>query len=382
MSLKQIIQQQIESQNGQTISFYDFMELALYHPQQGYYSQARQKIGKEGDFYTSVSVGTIFGEVLARTLAEMAEQLTGNENCYLIEFGGGSGALAQQILREWKQRFPQLLSRVEMIMIEKSPYHRELQQESLEGFKARWFNDWEAARKQLGEMNAVVYSNELLDAFPVYILEYNGTDWQEVRVTWDGEKDQFVEVLVNIGSDQLKSYLQREKPYIPKIAGYRIEVNLDAENWLRQIGQGLKQGYLLTIDYGYEREELYRPQRKDGTLMCYYQHQVSTDPLADPGNKDITTHIHFSALMELGAQIGVENLGLLRQRQFLINGGILNMLQDHQAGDLYYDAVAKRNRAIRQLIMPGGMGDTFQALVQAKGEVKRDLESLKPKGWM
>ena len=382
MSLLEKIKQQIEQQPDKSISFYEYMQLALYHPEEGYYCRARNKIGKAGDFYTSVSVGSVFGEVLAHSFAEMIEGQSGHKPWYLVEFGGGTGDLTYQILSEWEQSFPQLVEEVQVILIEKSPFHRQLQQDKLEGFKVQWFESWESVGEQLGSINGVVFSNELVDAFPIWLLEYQNQTWKEVRVGWEPGKDQLVETLEDISSPELLDYIQREEKYIPKINGYRIEVNLDAQKWLKSVIKGLDQGYLITIDYGYKREELYLPQRKRGTLLCYHQHLTSEDPLETPGDKDITTHVHFSLLMEEGSELGLHNLGYFTQRQYLMNGGILQRLQEHQETDPFHGLNSKRNRAIRQLIMPGGMGDTFKVLVQAKGSVKKELDCLKLKGWV
>jgi len=382
VSLLQIIKQQIEAQPEQSISFYDYMHLALYHPDKGYYSRSKNKIGKSGDFYTSVSVGSIFGEVLANGFAEMIEEQLNHQPCYLVEFGGGTGDLILHILNEWKRNFPHLVDKVNVILIERSPFHRQLQREKLDGFDVQWFETWEDAVKQFGSISGVVYSNELIDAFPVYLLEFHNGEWLEVRVSWDAETEQLVESLREISSPDLLDYIQHEESDIPKINGYRIEVNLDAKKWLTNVSTGLNQGYMVTIDYGYKREDLYLPQRKSGTLLCYHQHIASNNPLEDPGEKDITSHIHFSLLMEKGEELGLSNLGLFTQRQYLMNGGILNKLQEHQETNPLHGANSKRNRAIRQLIMPGGMGDTFKVLVQAKGAVKQELNCLKTKGWI
>lgn len=380
MSLQQVIQRKIEEQREGTISFYEYMQMALYHSEFGYYSREKIKIGKSGDFYTSVSVGSIFGEVLAHGFAEMIEKQLNQQPCYLIEFGGGTGDLTLQILNEWKNNYSHLIDVVQVILVEKSPYHRKLQQEKLVDFKVLWFENWEDAQHTFGKMSGVIFSNELIDAFPVYLLQYHDGRWQEVQVGYDS--GQFVERLKDITSPGLVEYIQREEKYIPKVNGYRIEVNLDMEKWLASVSEGLHQGYVVTIDYGYKREELYLPQRKTGTLLCYHQHTTSENALETPGEKDITTHVHFSLLMEKGEELGLHSLGFFTQRQYLMNSGILSKLQEHQETDPFVGLQSKRNRAIRQLIMPGGMGDTFKVLVQAKGGVEAELDCIKPKGWV
>lgn len=382
LALLEVIKQYIESDNRRSISFYTFMQLALYHDEYGYYSRSKQKIGKEGDFYTSVSVGDIFGGVLADVFAEMVDSFQGDSPLFLVEFGGGTGDLTRQILQAWEKDYPKLLSSIQPIMIEKSPYHRKLQQEKLSNYGVTWFQDYKEFISQVGRVKGVVFSNELLDAFPVYVIEYQDGNWKEVRVGWDDSSSQLCERLEQLAQPEVLEFLQREQKSIPKVEGYRIEVNAAAEEWLADTANGLAEGYLVTIDYGYLRENLYIPQRKRGTLLCYYRHTTADNPFYQPGEQDITTHINFSSLMEAGEKYGLENLGFFTQSQFLINGGILTKLQEHQESDPFNGVITKQNRAIRQLIMPGGMGDTFKVLVQGKGRVDKELESLKSKGWM
>ncbi len=382
MALLEVIKQYIESDNRRSISFYTFMQLALYHDEYGYYSRSKQKIGKEGDFYTSVSVGEIFGGVLADVFAEMVDSFQGDSPLFLVEFGGGTGDLTRQILQAWEKDYPKLLSSIQPIMIEKSPYHQKLQQEKLSNYGVTWFQDYKEFISQVGRVKGVVFSNELLDAFPVYVIEYQDGNWKEVRVGWDDSSSHLCERLEQLTQPEVLKFLQREQKSIPKVEGYRIEVNAAAEEWLADTANGLAEGYLVTIDYGYLRENLYIPQRKRGTLLCYYRHTAADNPFYQLGEQDITTHINFSSLMEAGEKHGLENLGFYTQSQFLINGGILTKLQEHQETDPFNGVITKQNRAIRQLIMPGGMGDTFKVLVQGKGRVDKELESLKSKGWM
>lgn len=382
MGLVDEIKIAIEKNNRNSISFYTFMQLALYHDEYGYYSRPKQKIGKEGDFYTSASVGDVFGEVLAGVFAEMAETFQEDSPFYLVECGGGTGDLTRQILQAWEKDDPKLLSRIQPIMIEKSQYHRKVQQEKLEKFGVNWFEDLKEFKAQAGEVRGIVFSNELLDAFPVYVIEYRDGIWKEVRVGWDDSALQFCERLELLDQPEVVEFLEREEKYIPKSEGYRIEVNVAAERWLEDTANGLTKGYLVTVDYGYLRESLYIPQRRRGTLLTYYRHTAADNPLSQPGEQDITTHINFSSLMEAGEKHGLNNIGFFTQSQFLINGGILAKLQEHQESDPFTGVITKRNRAIRQLIMPGGMGETFKVLVQAKGEVNMELEAMKPKGWI
>lgn len=382
MSLHEKIKNKIKQDPQLSISYYDFMDFALYEPELGYYSKSKVKVGKEGDFYTSSSVGDVFGETLGDIFADMLSRFSSGSPSYLIEFGGGNGELMAQILREWTKSKPDLLSQVRPIMIEKSEFHRSLQKEKLADFPVEWIQGWDELVSATGRVNGVVYSNELLDAFPVKVAEWHDGEWKEVRVGWNDEKAGFKEMLVEVKDPALQLYLNQEEPHIQKATGFRIEFNQDAGKWVDSIGKNMESGYLVTIDYGYLRSELYIPQRKRGTLMSYRQHEASEDVLNLPGEKDITSHVNFSYVIEEGQKQGLSHLGFFTQSQFLINGGILAKLQSHQESDPFRGAMSKRNRAIRQLILPGGMGDTFKVLVQGKGEVQREVLGLVSKGWV
>ncbi|MEW9667493.1 SAM-dependent methyltransferase [Ammoniphilus sp. 3BR4] len=382
MSLLEIIKNMIKQDPDHSISYYDYMELALYEPAIGYYSKEKVKVGKEGDFYTSSSVGDVFGETLGDIFADMMSRLSFNSPGCLVEFGGGNGELMAQILRKWVKSNPDLLRVVRPVMIEKSEFHRRLQKEKLADFPVQWFEEWSELVSAKDSINGVVYSNELLDAFPVKIAEWRNGEWKEVRVGWNEEKAELEERLVQVKDIDLLHYLKQEEPYIPKSLGYRVEFNQDAGSWIREIGRNMVSGYLITIDYGYLRPELYLPQRKRGTVMSYRQHIASEDVLDLPGEKDITSHVNFSYMIEEGEKHGLSHLGFFTQSQFLINGGILSKLQSHQESDPFHGAMSKRNRAIRQLILPGGMGDAFKVLVHGKGVARREVLGLEPKGWV
>lgn len=353
----------------QSISFYEFMNTALYHPQYGYYSKEKIKVGKEGDFYTSVSVGGVFAETLGDAIASFMDDLAaakipGQRGLHLIEFGGGNGVLALNLLDYWHKDYPELLETVQFVMVEKSPYHRKLQQEKLAGYPVRWFEDINQAGKELPEVTGVILSNELLDAFPVHLVEWNGSLWMEVRVGWDDAEGQFYEVLHPLNRAELLQYLAEEQ--VPRRKDLRAEINLDVSRWLTGVAHWLKHGYVLTIDYGWLREELYRPERRRGTLMCYRGHTANDNPYEHVGDQDITSHVNFSFLIQRGEELGLKKLEYSTQSQFLIQHGIFHKLQEHSDPDPFRSEAAKRNRAIRQLALPGGMGEVFKVLVQKK----------------
>ncbi|WP_127484824.1 class I SAM-dependent methyltransferase [Paenibacillus ehimensis] len=363
--LLQVIRERIERQQDRAISFRDYMDLCLYHPGLGYYMNSNRKIGRTGDFYTSASVGSVLGDMLAAYLRSFAETRTGD--ICLTEWGGGDGALARQMLDAIWRGSPELYGRLRFISVEKSPIHRGLQAEALAphtGLVSYYTaEEWHAAGPW---HNTLVFSNELPDAFPVHRIVSREAGWREIRVGWDHERKCLTEVEGPISGGGLEDFIRKEA--IPPRTGQRFEVNLDALRWLRAVAGSLGSGsMLLTIDYGHEREELYAPHRMNGTLLCYRKHQASDTPLQFPGEQDMTAHVNFSALMDAGKEAGLESSGLLTQKQFLLEQGLLDELSDHDARDPF-SPQARRNRAIRQLLLSDRMSELFKVLIQKKGE--------------
>ncbi|MBO8171163.1 MAG: SAM-dependent methyltransferase [Bacillaceae bacterium] len=359
------IRSEIENSGDRWMSFYTFMNRALYDPRHGYYMKERPKIGKEGDFYTSVSVGPIFGETLGEALYTYLKQIEPESGVtyHLVEFGGGTGDLALQILRYLDQTYPHILEQVTYVMVEKSPYHRRIQKDKLSGFPVVWVEDIQAGEEKLGGLTGILFSNEFLDAFPVYVVEWQQGKWMEVGVSWDHDRQTLTEVLKPLEKAEVTHYLDQEQ--VPQKEGYRTEVNLDALTWLESAAEWLDRGTIITIDYGMAGEDYHHPARNKGTLVAYYQHQMAENPYIRVGEQDLTSHINFSALIRRGEACGLRESEFISQSEFLIRHGILDRLQSHHDPDPF-SPKAKQNRAIRQLIMPGGMGETFKVLIQRK----------------
>ncbi|HJV45667.1 MAG TPA: SAM-dependent methyltransferase [Bacillota bacterium] len=383
MSLIETIKNLITISPESSISFYQFMELALYHPTYGYYCRNEEKVGKGGDFYTNASVGSVFGEILAGVFTEMGECIASENPIHLIEFGGGNGTLMKQVLSEWKHHYPNSMNQLKVVMIDRSSYHRSRQMQTLSDYDVIWAESLEEYSAAIeGSIQGIVFSNELIDAFPVHLVERRSGQWWEVCVGWDETANAFIERLRLLENKEILNFLQIEEASIPSMEGYRLEVNLDGVKWLENVAKRIQDGYIVTIDYGYERQELYISERCKGSIMCYKNHQAFENPLIGPGEMDITSHVNFSSLIEEGRKQGIDSLGLFSQSEFLINGGILDRLMEHQETDPFAGMMSKKNRAIRQLIMPGGMGSTFKVLVQAKGNCSRDLTKLQKRSWI
>ena len=349
MSLSDIVIQKIH-QDG-PISFRTFMDMALYYPGLGYYTSKKDKIGKMGDYYTSPNLTPAFGEMLGMQLEEMW-RILGEKDFTVVEMGAGTGLMSMDVLGYLKGN-PELSRGLDYCIVEKSPALRKEQQERL-GENARWCS----SLGELSGMTGCVFSNELVDAFPVHQVVMD----EELMEVFVDHKDGFVEIL-KPASDELNDYFAELGVVLPH--GYRTEVNLDAVKWVHELGRILEKGFVITIDYGYPSAELYQEYRNKGTIMCYYRHTASEYPYGHPGEQDITSHVNFSALSHWGIKNGLELCGFTDQAHFMMGLGIDEYLKKLQEKDPvnYW----KKMLPIKTLIME--MGETFKVLIQKKGVV-------------
>lgn len=341
------------------IPFADFMAQALYHPQYGYYMAPRQRIGKSGDFFTSSSVTAVFGRLVARQLAEMAE-LLGDANFQVVEQGGGEGHLALDILDALAVEAPRLYSRLTYTLIEVSQDNRQRQAGNLAAHAERlvWAdeNDWTIA-------SGCFLSNELVDAFPVHVVEKHAGALQEVFVV--SHDDAFVEELRAASNPLLAGHFAWLG--CGPVEGNRAEVNLAAPAWLRGVARRITRGFVLTIDYGYPAQELYALHRRAGTLMCYHRHQADDNPYERVGEKDITAHVDFTALRKAGDEVGLATLWFGEQYRFLLGLGFFEELVRLEAAAPTEKEARALRLTLKNLILPdAGMGETFKVLVQGK----------------
>lgn len=353
--LKEAIVRRIQSQGP--IPFRDFMEMALYHPQHGYYSSPREKMGREGDYLTSPEVSPLFGAMVGRQLHEMWEAMARPAPFEIVEMGAGSGALCRDIGRWARRNRPEFAAAISYAIVEVS--------EALRGRQRRAVGDvgnvsWSPALPQTIE--GCVLSNELVDSFPVHRLAVDGGQLRELFVGWDGRR--FVEELRPPSTTEIDAYFQR-LGLLPG-EGCRAEVNLAALGWMTDVGRALRRGFVLTFDYGHEAAELYAPWRRDGTLLCFYRHNPSGDPYARLGRQDITSQVDFTSLRRAGEEAGLCPLGLVSQGQFLAGLGIGEALAPPGEGDLNLEEYYARRRAVLELVDPAGLG-RIRVLVQAKG---------------
>ena len=374
--LRRLILSQIEERGA--IPFSQFMEWCLYHPEDGYYQSERMSIGRDGDFYTGPCVHPLFGGLIAKQLSQMSERL-GGAFFDVAEQGGGKGFLCKDILQWAKQKASAFYERLRYHLIETSPHLLKEQKERLlehqkEG-KVFWM-DSEAFEQGKALMEGCFLSNELVDAFPVHQVIFDRGILKEIYVTQD--HGQLKEQWGELSDPRIASYFQSMGINLQE--GQRAEVNLKALDWVEKVARCLTKGFVLTIDYGYLAKDLYGPHRRDGTLLCYYQHRTSENPYERLGEQDITSHVNFSSLIQKGEEVDLHLTGLVPQYQFLLALGLLQEMESLGRDMSEMDALRLR-LSLKHLIEPEmGMGEVFKVLIQHKGIHKPQLDGLRDLG--
>jgi SAM-dependent MidA family methyltransferase len=337
------------------ISFERFMELALYAPGAGYYERPDRRIGRQGDFYTSVSVGEVFGLLLAARWVEWS----GGDALQILEAGAHDGQLAADILRALERFYPDDLQRIDYRILEPSAPRRKAQQERLAPWagQVRWFAAWEEVTQVI---SGVIFANELLDAFPVRRLVWDASagGWFESGVTMEGGRLGWCRLPMEADPGGI---LPREmEPYLPD--GCIVELNPRAEAWWRCAASRVARGHLVTFDYGTEARGVPRPERLKGTLRAYYRHRVSGDLLARPGEQDLTADVDFGRIARVGEEAGLRTEEFIQQGRWLGEIGVALL----RAGGPASQWLQSRFRQFQTLTAPGHLGQTHRVLVQSR----------------
>jgi|ERR1035437_9152558 SAM-dependent MidA family methyltransferase len=375
--LSEIICREV-AQSG-ILPFARFMELALYCPVHGYYEIKKDNPGRHGDFYTSVGVGELFGQLLAFQFDEWLETLNPQPSTLnLVEAGAHDGQLAGDILTWLQLNRPELFDRVEYRVIEPSPRRQEWQKKTLEQYSShvRWFTNFHSIAANNSQsstptnrehatkvgvhnpqLNGVVFSNELLDAMPVHRFGWDAQNkkWFEWGVAVDGEKFAWAKIQPSAFSLQ-PSALESVLP-----DGYTIETCPAAEDWWREAANVLGHGKLLTIDYGFTADELFSPSRTRGTLRAYFRHHAGDDLLANVGEQDLTAHVNFSAIQAAGESVGLRTEIFSTQSQFLTQ-----ILGKASKDDSFGEWNTNQTRQFQTLTHPEHLGRAFRVLVQSR----------------
>jgi SAM-dependent MidA family methyltransferase len=350
--LVEIIRNEIGA-NG-PISFARFMELALYHPDRGYYASGRANIGRRGDFFTNVSVGSLFGRLLASQFAEIWEKLGRPRDFKIVEQGAHDGVFAADALSALRRSAGDCFAATSYCMIEPFPIWRERQQKNLREFAEK--TSWVASIDQIAPFVGIHFSNELFDSFPVHLIVSSGvangaTVWNEKFVTVAA--DNFAFATGNVG----RSGLQLDHlGFFP--AGFETEVNLAAPKLMSEIAAKLSRGIILTIDYGFSRTEFYALHRSQGSLQVRANQKKLSSPFQEIGLADISAHVEWTALAEVAQSSGATPVGFTDQHHFLT--GIISRFFPEADFD------ASEKRALQTLLHPEMLGRNFQALALGK----------------
>lgn len=355
-SLSEIIKDRIVT-NG-PISFRDFMEMALYYPELGYYSSTPDKIGKQGDYYTIPYFTNLYGKLVARQLEEMWTLLDKKEFS-IVEYGAGMGSFCRDILLQLKKN-KEFFKKIKYCIIEKSKAMRQKELLALNQVhtlfdKVYWYNSID----ELVPFSGCILANEVVDNFSVHKVIMKEDGLKEVFVDYDNS---FIEIL-KPARDKLKNYFAQLKVDLP--IGFCTEVNLEAIEWIKNISASLERGFVLTLDYGYPSSELYQSNRRLGTLVCYNKHTINDLPYNNIGQQDITSHVNFSALELWGKKNGLMNCGFTNQSQFLLGLGLTEHLRTIEENEKNNYKVKEKLLFLHTLLM--SMGKKIKVLIQQKG---------------
>ena len=347
------------------ITFAEFMELALYHPEGGYYAQGTA-FGESGDYFTSPSAHPAFGALIAIQLREMWQALGRPTPFHVVEMGSGDGILARDVLEYSTEALGDFRDALVYVAVDRSlPTEHE--------------GGWNPLRitsnaLPMENITGCVLSNELLDSFPVHLFEVSKGVLLEVYVTVSNG-----ELATSLDEPSTPLIEDRVRPYFAELTdGYRGEVNAGLGPWIHDVSEALDQGFVLTIDYGYKAENLYSPRRRHGSLQTYFRHTPGADPLQRIGRQDITAHVDFSAVVAEGAAAGLRPVGFSTQTDFLRRLNFDELLIELRRRSLPQAEKNANLMAVRELTKPEGMG-SFKVLVQEKNTDVTSVDELTPR---
>jgi len=392
------IKKQIEKKGR--ITFAEFMDIALYWPGKGYYTSENVRWGKDGDYLTSIDVSPVFGRLLAYQINEMWQNLGSPPQFSIIEVGAGREELSFHIRDTIKKLFPEFYKAVDFQLVDVNPvrelcsltiedggieppslrndlYHRQESVAFSNGVNPIHIQKLEERTSFHSSIEDIkpgitgcIISNELIDAFPVHrVVEMDGL--KEIYVGY--EDAGFMEIRGELSTSGLNDYL--EKIGIKLEQGQKAEINLKALDWIKSIGALLERGFVITIDYGLPARELFRHNR-NGNLLCYYMHTMNNNPFHQIGYQDITAKVDFTSLAATGRDAGLEVTGFTTQFYFFMGIGALGEFKEVEELNMGNLDAFQWNQGIKELMLPGGMGDDFKVLIQHK-----DVEAPLLKGF-
>jgi SAM-dependent MidA family methyltransferase len=351
-----LVREAIDAAGG-AISFAEYMELALFAPDLGYYSASAGQFGSGGDFVTAPESSPLFARSVARQAMEILGGLDGGDIC---EVGAGSGALATDLL-ECLAGADSLPGRY--AIVERSPRLREQQRARIASRlpdllpSITWCEDFPR------DFRGLALANEVLDAMPAHRFRVCADGIHECRVGWQDGRFRWVDADCPAGplQNHIESIVSSLDHALAQ--GYESECAPARQEWLSRVGACLAAGVILLFDYGYGRAEYYHPQRSSGTLRCFHRHRAHDDPLVMTGLQDISVHVDFTAIAEAAVAAGLELAGYTTQAEFLIATGLLEACRDVEPASRRH---AELTAQIKRLTLPGEMGEAVKVLALAR----------------
>ena len=342
------------------ITFHDWMKAALYDPEHGYYQRSdRERWGREGDYRTSPERSQLFAATFARYFARLYEELHRPEQWTIVECGAGDGSFAAGVLNTLADQFPAVFDATKYVVCE-------VNRDALK--RLGEFGDRVQFSADLIPVETGIYfSNELLDAFPVHRVVKDEQGLSELYVSVDST-GRFVWTAGPLSTTRLAEFCSSVGP----AQGQIIEINLGIEDWLADVASKLGNGFVITVDYGYEARELYDAARRPhGTLRGFLRHSFVDDVLTQPGEYDITSSVNWTHVKTVGEKLGLKVVDFSSQDKFLLQAGLLEELEHQLSTAKTESEKASLTTGAREMILPGGMASNFQVLVQRR--VKEDV---------
>ena len=347
------------------MGFADFMAAALYAPGLGYYAKGTRQVGRGGDFFTSVSVGPLFGALLARRMLREWQESGAPARWRIIECGAHDGTLALDILSTLEQLDPPAFAAVEYVIPEPLPSLQAAQRQTLAAFHGKMRFIAEISELAHDPLPGVAFGNELLDALPFHLVEWKTGGWHECRVAVSADGAFIWQTDAEITDPLLQAALIPLGSDFPE--NYRTEVRTNFQEFLAPFTRSLSSGLLIWPDYGFARPEYYLPERATGTLRTFSKHRAAEDPLTTPGEIDITAHVDFTAVAEAAIALGCQPLVFKNQ------GTWLTEIAREWLLTLEGNPDPQTLRQFQTLTHPAHLGSSFHVLELAWNQATTEL---------
>ncbi|HUQ32269.1 MAG TPA: SAM-dependent methyltransferase [Pyrinomonadaceae bacterium] len=348
------------------LSFRDWMAAALYDEPEGYYVRRdRMRWGRAGDYRTAPERSPLFGATFAHFFARLYEELNGPRDWAILESGAGAGHFAHSVLSALQRDYPLVFSATHYAIEELSADARDRARERLSEFAERVEFLHPAETKECSS-EGIIFANELLDAFPVHRVTLRDGKLLELFVSLD-EGGGFAWTEREPSAPQLAEYFNGAGVELSE--GQIAEVNLGVEEWMSRAASKFKRAFIIIVDYGAEASDLYTaPHRRQGTLRAFHRHRFADELLAMPGEQDITTTIDWTNVRRIGEALGLQSVSFERQDEFLMRAGLLEQLERMTSEATNETEALVLRSGVRELILPGGMSDSFQVMIFKKDE--------------